>query len=575
MNWMPREALRIEQSSLRQHREAVAFSTLMVLWRRRWLILGLALVGLTIAVLALMTMERRYQSSAVIRLEFGADLPIIATRQTSGSTVDASAIVESEARVIRSHAMARRVISRLNLENDPTFAPGRSLLSDLKAILAPIFYSEPVPLADQIASKLLNALSVSNDSRSYLITITYTAGSPEVASTIANAFAAEYLQSSIETNLESAKQTSEWLAGQIQEKRASLLLSEKALLAEANQIDIRAREARQASLQAQVSTIRERLRILTESYENVRLLLDLKPANARVVIQAQPAHFPAGPKPAIVLGIALLVTSGLGIGLALLLERRDTGFRTDLEVASTVDTPCLGSVPEITKAATLTDRLAMSVAVQEAAANAGFDSSSPFPKVAIIGSALPGEGKSFFIDTLARSLLMSGRRVLIINSSPRSASNTAEAVPTLESLLASPEAQSMFFAQHGGSTCTSICRESGLTDSQEALLASSFEDFLQQARVHYDRILINSPPVLLLAEAWLLSANVDAFILITRWNKTPKATVRAALRRLSQRSVRVAGIVLSRVIPKRHRQYLIADQIYFMGKYSSFYRSAK
>jgi Mrp family chromosome partitioning ATPase len=574
MNWMPREALRIEQPSLRQNREAVAFNTLLVLWRRRWLLLGFVLVGLTVAVLALMKMEREYQSSAVIRLEFGADLPLLTTRQSSGSTVDAIAIVESEARVIRSDAMARRVISRLNLENDPAFVPKQGLMSRLLSTLALAFPSEPLPLSDQIATRLLNGLSISNDSRSYLISITYTDGTPEVASAIANAFADEYLQSRIEANQETAQQTSAWLAGQIQEKRAALALSEKALLAEANQIDIRAREARQASLQAQVNTIRERLRILAESYENVRLLLDLKPAAARVVIQARPANFPAGPKPVIVLGIALGAALGFGIGLALLLERRDTGFRTDLEVSSTVDTPCLGSVPEIAKNAPVANRLAASVAVQEAATSAGFDSSSPFSKVAIIGSALPGEGKAFFIEELTQSLLTSGRRVLIIDASPRAARNMAEPMQALEPLLASAEARAVFFAEHQVSTCAVVCRASGLADSQEAFLASSFEEFLQQARSHFDRILIKSPPVLLLAESWLLSAHVDAFILVTRWNKTPRAVVRAALRRLSQRSVRVAGIVLSRVVPNLHKKYLFADQIYFMRKYNKFYRSA-
>jgi len=550
----------------------LAFQTISAIWRRRWLILGIVVLSIAVTAGVLAKMERSYRSEAVIRLDFAREQPLSVQQQAQSLSVEASAIIESEARVIRSGVIARRVVTRLNLTSEPAFSPHRSLLHRALDLVGINVTQSSVPLTDRIVIELLNNLSVSNDSRSYLITISYVSSDPEIAASVANTFASEYLRSRSEAAISSAQHTSLWLAGQIEEKRAALAHVEKTIPSAAEQIDTTAREADLARLQAQASTIRERLKTLTDSYENVRSLIALKPSAGQLVIQAETGRSPYGPNPWAALGLTFIAAIIAGVALALLLERRAKGFITDSEVYGATGVPCLGALPELNKKSPAS-KLAYSICVQQIAESSDLEPSVRVPRVAIIGSAVPNEGKTILVSALADFLVGNGCRVLIIDATPRAAGGRTAALPTLETLLGSAEARTQFFSENLGSNCVSVYRYSGLTDSQDTLSTSTFEGFLHEARAHYDRILIKAPPVLLVAEGWLLNASADSFILTTRWNKTPRDAVKAALRRLSLRSTSPTGIVLSGVALKKHKEYFIVDQIYFLRRYLDFYKS--
>ncbi|CAN7433388.1 GumC family protein [Bosea sp. LjRoot237] len=223
-------------ATLAKHYDAVTFNFLSMLWRKRLLILTVTCATILVASLYLMVTPQRYTADLVLQFDF--------TREDSGGggkassvALDASTLVESEARIIRSLATARAVASRLGLDK-ATAAPPSSLSSLFTGAAELIFPSsvrrtlrnlagfdvgaaEPTP-RDIAAQRLLASLGVSNDTKAYLVTLTYRDTDPDRAALIVNAFGNEYLRRKMEATTSASQRSSQWYGAQAQEARANL-----------------------------------------------------------------------------------------------------------------------------------------------------------------------------------------------------------------------------------------------------------------------------------------------------------------------------------------------------------------
>lgn len=544
-------------------------NAISALWRRRWLLASIMILSLATGLLYVQRLKSQFTSETIVQVDFSGDAPISSNTAAATSILDARAVIESDTRIIGSLSTARRVVSRLGLVNDPEFVPQEGFL---RKLLATIGLGRPPLDASQLselaALKLLQDLSVSNDRQSYLITIRYTSPDPDKAAQIANAFATEYLQERSRVSFERANRNLLWLRAQITSAREALANIEQAIISESSTVDVRARQAKLTGLEAEATATRERIRTLTDNLQQARALAELKPASARIAVQALPRTIPSSLSNTIILAMVTGVGAILGAMLIFLLERRDTGFKTSVEVPTTTDKPCLGEIPEFRKTATPVEKVVFSVAIRDAATAAGL-SGSGRGRIAVVTSALPGEGKSFFIESLADFLTASGQRVLTIDTSPCSMQDEG-GFPSLEEVLTDVNTRARLLVT--ADRFTHLSRSSGLMHGQEQFNFSVFQDFLNQARNHYDVIIVEAPPVLLLAEQWLVDVDVDSIILMTRWKKTPRKTVRMALRRLNELSIPTKGILLSRVNPKQRRAYPSEDRPYFLKKYHKYYR---
>ena len=227
--------------TLAKHYDAVTFDFLSMLWRRRLLILVVTCGTALAAILYVMATPQRYTADLVLQFDF--------TREdnggggkTSSVALDASTLVESEARIIRSLATARAVASRLGLDKNAPTPP--SSLSSLFAGAAELIFpssvrntlhnltgvgggsAEPTQ-RDIAAQKLLGSLAVSNDTKAYLVTLSYHDTDPDRAALIANAFGNEYLRRKMEATTSASQRSSQWYGAQAQEARANLARIEK------------------------------------------------------------------------------------------------------------------------------------------------------------------------------------------------------------------------------------------------------------------------------------------------------------------------------------------------------------
>ena len=536
------------QRGLAMFYEAVAFDTLRVLLRNWRLIASFVAAGFLLAVLGIMLVETRYNADAVIQLDFARDDP--ARKTAPSANMDAAILVEGEARLIRSTALARRVVTRLKLDEDPAYAP-RSLLSRVLGVLRP--GPSVSSKTDLAVRRLARQLRVTNDTRSYLITISIVSHSPEWSAKLANAIAVEYLNDRV---IQRLRVTEASARGALADARATY--------GEKHPSVIQAR----AQLAAAEMRVAEQEKIGSGGDPD-----ELRTAPGQSFLKAEPVWLSAGPNPIAFLGIGLVGSLIAGIGLALLLERRDTGFRTELGIPASIGVPCVGMIPRKTDAVPgkgiLRDRgMEQREAFRSLCLTAGLAGREAGCRVIMITSALPAQSKADFVKGLACSLMEEGQRVLVIDASPSSHVGTRT---SLDDVLGNSELMQQFLVAQSNLPMSELRRKSGLNGAHNpfASFASAertLEQLLTKARTHYDAIIIDTPPALLFADSIFLGRFADVSLHVANWNETPRATVAAAVNRLRENAVRVDGVVLIEVDLGQYPSYTAGDRTYYLSK---------
>jgi uncharacterized protein involved in exopolysaccharide biosynthesis len=287
----------LERSDLRAHYEHVAKEALRSIWRHKGRIALLVAGALVLAAAAIPLLPRKYSAEALVypnlfMRDQGAKVMALAS-------VDAAALVSSEARLIRSDPIVRAVVKRLDLDRDTTDQSWMSWsLYWLKAWLFP--ETRNFSPLDRAVATLRNKVAVVNDTRSYLITISYTASSPEEAAQVVNSFAIEYLRDkAIQHRLDGLHSAESELGRQLAiygDKHPKVVQAAEGLDG--------ARAALKASMSPQDGGQDD---IVTE--EGVKL--------------AVPNRTPTSPKGFVILGLSFLVSMLAGIGLAVWHDRRD------------------------------------------------------------------------------------------------------------------------------------------------------------------------------------------------------------------------------------------------------------
>jgi capsular polysaccharide biosynthesis protein len=195
-----------ETVSLGAHYAQVAGDTARALWQRKWLITAFLVVFPALAFLALVLIGPRYTAETMIELGFnrtyGAAFDIKTDTKT---TLDASVLVDSAARLLRSRPVAGAVVTHLGLDKDPRYTRNPQLVQALTFARAVLNLPEPKSTPhDRAVNELLRRMSVTAQPRSYVISIATTAEEPGHATALVNAVVSAYLQSRMLQELSTA-----------------------------------------------------------------------------------------------------------------------------------------------------------------------------------------------------------------------------------------------------------------------------------------------------------------------------------------------------------------------------------
>lgn len=187
----------------------------------------------------------------------------------------------------------------------------------------------------------------------------------------------------------------------------------------------------------------------------------------------------------------------------------------------------------------------------------------PGPRVILLASSLPDEGKSLVASNLAHHLAVSGVRTILIDADMRRASLTKALAPDrngglLEHL--SGEAALRDVALSDTTTGlvfipASRIRTASTPPAAELVTRPAFARLIEGLKRQADVIVIDAPPLLPVVDARIIADVADQIVMVATWRRTPKEMVRRALRTLGQNAGKVVGVVLNKVAPDELPSY--------------------
>jgi capsular exopolysaccharide synthesis family protein len=196
------------------------------------------------------------------------------------------------------------------------------------------------------------------------------------------------------------------------------------------------------------------------------------------------------------------------------------------------------------------------------------------PKVIMVTSARPQEGKTTTSINTAIVLAQKGVRVLLIDADlrrpsvhktlgmgPRSGlSNVLTGSATAQqAITTSPVLPNLFILPAGTPP----------PNPAELLASSNMRDLIAELRAEFDHIVIDTPPTLSVTDAVVLSPRADATILVIRSGQTTKQALRRARDILTQVNAHVAGVLLNAVDLTSPDYYYYYE---YQGKYGQYYQ---
>jgi polysaccharide biosynthesis transport protein len=296
-------------------------------------------------------------------------------------------------------------------------------------------------------------------------------------------------------------------------------------------------------------------------YNNVAEQREMQSASARII---SPATLPRSPASNRLKFYALGAGMGLGGGLllAFLLEYFRPGIRTRTEIEQSFGLPVVGSIPLAQHGRSsrasyfrILDRLVkeplslLSGAIH--AMRISLELSSANPKVILITSALPGEGKSTAAMLLAASAASSGKRTVLLDCDLRMHSISEglrrKHQPGLSELLRGTANLVDVIIEDPARKIYLIPAGSMAPSTADLLMSQGMHDVIALLRRNFDYIVMDSPPLLPVVDALALATVADKILLIIQWGATPRASINEAFRILGPEANRVAGIVLNKV----------------------------
>lgn len=172
------------------------------------------------------------------------------------------------------------------------------------------------------------------------------------------------------------------------------------------------------------------------------------------------------------------------------------------------------------------------------------------PKILLVSSALPGEGKTTTAYNLATCLAQSGKRVLAIDADMRKRSHQkrGEGASTkgLSTLLTSSDDPFDAIVPDGSTQNLFLLLAGPMPPNPTELLGSArFAEQLKKLRQDYDHIVIDSPPASFLADALLIAPLVDGVLATVRSGRSSKTTVLRFIESMRLSKANLIGFVLN------------------------------
>jgi capsular exopolysaccharide synthesis family protein len=304
-----------------------------------------------------------------------------------------------------------------------------------------------------------------------------------------------------------------------------------------------------------------------------------------IAARARTPSKPSSPNKPINYGLGLVFALIGGAGAVLLVETLDGTMRTSADVRSRLKVASLGSVPLMKR----TSQRAIARMVIDKPFSSFAESFRSLKrsiwaatrdkprKVIALTSAVPAEGKTLTTLCFGRSLAMGGARVLLIDADLRRRMLTAAfgvkpEYGLVEVLTGEVQVQRAIIKDDLSGAylmplSTAAPPEADIFDGP------TFPALLQYLKdqMKFDAVVIDTAPVLAIADTRAIVEVADVTVLAVRWGKTPKHAARAALDLLQNAGAKVAGVCLTMVDLAKQAQLTYGDATSYHGAFKKYY----
>ncbi|ROS47970.1 polysaccharide biosynthesis tyrosine autokinase [Frigoribacterium sp. PhB24] len=264
---------------------------------------------------------------------------------------------------------------------------------------------------------------------------------------------------------------------------------------------------------------------------------------------------PTNPKPVLWISLAFAVGVLSGTALALLRDTLDTRIRSKADVEEVTDAPVLGGIgfhPRATTAPLVVDHAPRSPLAESYRAlrtSLQFVTFEGHGRTLVVTSAMPGEGKSTTAANLAVCLAETGASVLLVDADlrrPRIAEIMGlEGAVGLTDLLVG-RAELVDAVQPWGDLALHVLPSGTVPPNPSELLGSlAMASLVSTVEVDYDFVVIDTPPLLPVTDAAVLSRCVSGVIVATAAQRSSRHQLKQALAAISEIGSRTVGIVLT------------------------------
>jgi polysaccharide biosynthesis transport protein len=380
---------------------------------------------------------------------------------------------------------------------------------------------------------------------------------------------------SVQTTLERQKRA---LAQNLVEEYQSALAREKYLAAalerqKAEVNDIAQKSIQYNILKREVDTNKQLYDGLLTRLKEAQVSAGLKASNVRVVDPAEVPKSPVRPRVLLNLALGLVFGLALGVGGAFFREYLDNTLKNSDDVERLLRLPSLGILPaflahagedkeetnKIVPIAAFDQEPVSAPAIQtDYAGVEAFRSlrtsillsASPVPKMILVTSALPGEGKTTVTVNLGATLASLGSRVVVVDCDMRRpAAHRSAGVENnpgfVQCLTGHIDIVQAMLPVPGVANLSIIPCGPIPPNPAEILSSPAAGQLLQRLRSEFDYVLVDSPPLLSVADSRILATMTDAVVMVVRADSTPYDVVRRARALLYSAGARILGVALN------------------------------
>jgi polysaccharide biosynthesis transport protein len=360
--------------------------------------------------------------------------------------------------------------------------------------------------------------------------------------------------------------------------------------------DIANRSIQYNILKREVDTNKQLYEGLLQRMKEAQVSAGLKASNIRIVDSAEVPKYPAKPRVFLNLFLGAVLGLGVGVGLAFFQEYLDKTLKTPEEVEKLLRLPSLGVLPrfalngsgkgsaqEDLVIAAPEDKVAIAPAIQtdpetveayRSLRTSILLSASPVPRLLLVTSALPGEGKTTTTVNLGATLASLGSRVVIVDCDMRRPachrSAGVENKPGFVQCLTGHVGLAEAVLPVPGVPNLSVIPCGPIPPNPAEVLSSRVTgELLHKLRNEFEYVLVDSPPLLSVADSRILATLTEAAILVTRAFETPYDVIWRARALLYGAGARILGVALNDVDLQRESYGSNSYYRYGYGGYAS------